>query len=90
MLVRVCDDLLPIPGAGGIGGGRRLAGSGQEVVTGKVGVEEDENNPQQGGGGAAAVCFFSIHGAGNVSLQLGYLVGHPPHGQGPGGVTGHR
>ena len=32
--------------------------------------------------------FFLIHGAGNVSLQLGDLVGHPPHGQGPGGVTG--
>ena len=52
------DDLLPIPGAGDLGGGRRLAGSGQEFVTGEVGVEEDENIPQQGGGGAVAVRFF--------------------------------
>ena len=58
MLVRVCDDLLPIPGAGGIGGRRRLAGSVQEFFTGEVGVEEDENNHQQGGGGAVAVRFF--------------------------------
>ena len=42
-------NLLMIPGKGDIGGGRRLAGSGQELVPVKRCVEEDSKNPQQGG-----------------------------------------
>ena len=51
-------DLLPIPGVGDLSGGRRLAGGGQEFVTGEGGVEEDDDNPQQGGGGAAGFRLF--------------------------------
>ena len=38
--------LLPKPGAGDIGGRQQLAGSGQEFVMGKGGVEEYDKNPQ--------------------------------------------
>ena len=48
-------DLLPINVTGDLGGGRRLTGGGQELVTGKGCVEEDEENPQQGWGGSAGV-----------------------------------
>ena len=51
-------DLLPIPGAGDIGGGRQLADGGQEFVKGKGGVEEEDENNQQGGIGAAGVWLF--------------------------------
>ena len=51
-------DLLLIPGVGDLGGGQRLAGGGQEFVTGEGSVEDDELNPQQGGGGAAGVRIF--------------------------------
>ena len=46
-------DLIPLPGTGYLGGGRRLAGSGQELVPVEGGVEEDDNSLQQGRGGAA-------------------------------------
>ena len=47
--------LILIPGMGDLSVRRRLAGGGQELVTGKGGLEDDDNNPQQGGGGAAGV-----------------------------------
>ena len=39
-------DLLPIPGAGDIGGKQRLEISGQELIAGKGGVEDDDKNPR--------------------------------------------
>ena len=51
-------DLLPIPGAGGLVGGQRLAGGGQEIVTGEGSVEEDGKGPRQGGGGSAGIWIF--------------------------------
>ena len=51
-------ELLPIPGEGDLGGGRRLAVSSQEFVKGEGGVEEDDNNPHHKGGGAAGVRIF--------------------------------
>ena len=35
------DYLLLIPGTGDLGGGRRLAGGGKELVTNEGGVEDD-------------------------------------------------
>ena len=51
-------DLLPIPGAGDLGCGRRLAGGGQELVIGEGGVKEDDENPQQGGCRTAGIRIF--------------------------------
>ena len=51
-------EILPILGTGDLVGGPLLAGSGQDLVLGDVGVEEDEKNPQRGGGGAAGVRIF--------------------------------
>ena len=66
-----------------------MDGGGQEIVPGKGGVEEDYVNPQQGGGGTAGVrIIFKCCGTGGTALQFGYLVSHPPHGQGPGGGSG--
>ena len=48
-------DLLPKPGTGDLGGGRRLAVSDKEIFPGEGGVEEDGDNPHQGGGGSAGV-----------------------------------
>ena len=44
-------DLLQIPGTGDLGGRRRLAGDGKEIVPGKGGLEEDDANHRQRGGG---------------------------------------
>ena len=40
---------------GYLGGRRQLAGSDEELVPGKGGLEGDDARPQQGGGGAAGV-----------------------------------
>ena len=48
-------DLLPIPGTGDLGGRRKLARGGKELVPSKGGMEEDDTNHQQGGGGATGV-----------------------------------
>ena len=51
-------DLITIPGTDDLGSGQRLASSGEELVSGKDGLEEDVAHPQQGGGGATGVRFF--------------------------------
>ena len=48
-------DLLQISGMVDLGGRRKLSVSGEELVLGKVGLEEDDAHPQQGGGGSAGV-----------------------------------
>ena len=48
-------ELLQIPGTGDLGGRRRLAGSGKELVPGEGGMEEDDANPQKGGGRSMGV-----------------------------------
>ena len=52
------DGDLLIPGAVDLGSGQLLDSVGQELVTGKGGVEGDVNNPHQGGGGDAGVRIF--------------------------------
>ena len=48
-------NLIQIPGTGDIGGIRRLAGGGEELVPGKVGVEEDDAHFHKGGSYSAGV-----------------------------------
>ena len=79
-------DLITIPGTDDFGSGQQLAGGGEELVSGKDGLEVDVAHPQQGGGGATGVqILFKCYGTGGTTIQIGYLGGHPPHGQGPGG-----
>ena len=46
--------------------------------------EDYKNNHQEGGGAAGLRILFQSRGAGGVSLRLGGLGSHPPHGKGPG------
>ena len=84
----VNGDLLQIPGTVDLGGRRRLAGDGKELVPGKGGMEEDNMNTYQGGDGAAGVrLLFQIRGAGGTDIWIGDIGGHPLHGKFPGGVS---
>ena len=52
-------------------------------------MKEDGAHPQQGGGGPTGVqILFYGRGTGGNALWIGDLGGPPPHGQGPGGVSG--
>ena len=78
-------DLIKIPRTDDLGSGKRLTSSGEELVLGKDSLEEDVAHPQQGRGGATGVrILFTCYDTGGTTIQIGYLGGHPPHGQGPG------
>ena len=82
-------DLLQIPWRGDIGGRQGMAGGGEELFPGKVGLEEDDTHPKQVGGGAAGVrIIFQGRGTCSAALWIGDLGAPTPHGQGPGGVSG--
>ena len=48
-------DLLQIPRAGDLGNGKRLAGGGEEIGSGKDGVEKDVADTQSGGSDASGI-----------------------------------
>ena len=82
-------DLLLISGMGDIGGGRLLAGGGQELVPGEVSVEEDYQNTQKVGVRAGGIQILLLsHGTVSVALWLRDLGGHSPHGKVTRGVLG--
>ena len=71
-----------------LGSRQRLARGGDDLVPVKECLEQDITHPQQGGSGAAGVrLIFLGLSTGGTTLQSGDLGGHPPHGQGPGGVS---
>ena len=81
-------DLLQIPDTGDLSGRQQLVGGGEKLVPDKGGVEEDGVRPQQGGGVPTGIrIIFYGHGTGGAAIQIGDLGGHPPHGQGLGGVS---
>ena len=51
-------DLLPIPGEGDLGSGRRLTSGGPDSSKVESDVEEGDKYPQQGGSRAAGVRIF--------------------------------
>ena len=54
-------DLLQIPRAGYLGNRRPLAGGGEELGTGKDGVEEDVAHTQQGGRDTLGVWVIELY-----------------------------